>query len=810
METAYDRPAERPAVFHAWGLGGVGKTTLLNKAKAAHRKRCTLPDHATIAEVKVGDTANTNAPLGVMKVLYRQLSTATASEDPFYSREQQYQKTLEQLKTETEQGSNQADEKQIELVKKYSQLALQGLSSLLPASSAVGAGLSLMAPHIGGVGELSASVWDEFKGLVSRHRATQHDRELQALMVNPLLELTKAFVAGLQYKASVQPLLLVLDFYEKVPVEVDRWLCNTLLGNTPLQQSRVRIITAGRRPILNQDHWSERHQNDQAVYEIQLETFAEDQSRQYLEAIGITDDSRVRRITKATKGLPYYLNWVREQYIKGQEPDFADGALVIKQLLLRQFTPQQIHLVQVVACCRRFDGDLIKKLTRTESLEVSLAEGETQTGRFRWLLGLPFVERRTDGYTLDDVARDVLRQVLDEESGEQFRAVNQLLATYCSELAAEEVYTDAHVAEQYDSEEWRHYQAQALYYRLFAQPREAELTICTRILEGAYFSVSEIVQGPLRAIEAEYQADEHPLLKKSLRNFLQQIGPLADYGFLLTLQQLHYEQMQKQLELSQAGINQALSLCWQRTERLEGLAKFAAYFYQANHCPEIQKLSWLRKAQSQKSEVVASASSDFINRLTFRLGYTLAESGCYKAAITSYDEALKHKPGSHEAWTNRGIALRKLGRYEAAIQSYDEALKHKPDKHEAWYNRGIALRKLGRYEAAIQSYDEALKYKPGSHEAWTNRGYALVELGRYEAAIQSYDKVIKLRPDHPSPFYNRACTYALWAKSDKALADLQQAITLAPNEYRELAKTDADFDSLRSDPRFQALIDGLV
>ncbi|MEL6247196.1 MAG: tetratricopeptide repeat protein, partial [Cyanobacteria bacterium J06627_15] len=109
-----------------------------------------------------------------------------------------------------------------------------------------------------------------------------------------------------------------------------------------------------------------------------------------------------------------------------------------------------------------------------------------------------------------------------------------------------------------------------------------------------------------------------------------------------------------------------------------------------------------------------------------------------------------------------------------------------------------------------QSYDEALKHKPDKHEAWYNRGIALRKLGRYEAAIQSYDKVIKLRPDHPSPFYNRACTYALWAKSDKALADLQQAITLAPNEYRELAKTDADFDSLRSDPRFQALIDGLV
>ncbi|MEM8614029.1 MAG: hypothetical protein AAGF93_18545 [Cyanobacteria bacterium P01_H01_bin.105] len=41
---------------------------------------------------------------------------------------------------------------------------------------------------------------------------------------------------------------------------------------------------------------------------------------------------------------------------------------------------------------------------------------------------------------------------------------------------------------------------------------------------------------------------------------------------------------------------------------------------------------------------------------------------------------------------------------------------------------------------------------------------------------------------------------------DTALENLQQAINLAPDKYRELATTDTDFDSLRDDPRFQALI----
>ncbi|MEG5072662.1 tetratricopeptide repeat protein, partial [Microcoleus sp. B3-D2] len=94
----------------------------------------------------------------------------------------------------------------------------------------------------------------------------------------------------------------------------------------------------------------------------------------------------------------------------------------------------------------------------------------------------------------------------------------------------------------------------------------------------------------------------------------------------------------------------------------------------------------------------------------------------YAKALASYDKALDIKPDYHEAWFNRGIALRNLGRWEEAIASYDKALDIKPDYHEAWFNRGIALRNLGRWEEAIASYNKALDIKPDYHEAWNNRG----------------------------------------------------------------------------------------
>jgi tetratricopeptide (TPR) repeat protein len=112
---------------------------------------------------------------------------------------------------------------------------------------------------------------------------------------------------------------------------------------------------------------------------------------------------------------------------------------------------------------------------------------------------------------------------------------------------------------------------------------------------------------------------------------------------------------------------------------------------------------------------------------------------------------------------------------------------------------------LGRFEEAIASYDEALKFKPDDHEVWNNRGFALGNLARYEDAIASYDEVLKFKPDFHVAWYNRACAYGVLGNIDAALENLHTAINL-DSEYREMPKTDTDFDSIRNDARFQDLI----
>ena len=150
---------------------------------------------------------------------------------------------------------------------------------------------------------------------------------------------------------------------------------------------------------------------------------------------------------------------------------------------------------------------------------------------------------------------------------------------------------------------------------------------------------------------------------------------------------------------------------------------------------------------------------------------------------------------------------------EEKIQKILDIQELLEEKHQKSDNKAELLREQGRllyaaeeYEASLKIFDKAIEIKPDYHQAWYNRGIALRQLGRLEQAIASYDKAIEIKPDKHEAWYNKACCYALQNNIEQAIENLQKAINLNPEEYREMAKTDSDFDAIRNDDKFQALI----
>jgi tetratricopeptide (TPR) repeat protein len=78
-------------------------------------------------------------------------------------------------------------------------------------------------------------------------------------------------------------------------------------------------------------------------------------------------------------------------------------------------------------------------------------------------------------------------------------------------------------------------------------------------------------------------------------------------------------------------------------------------------------------------------------------------------------------------------------------------------------------------------------------------------MGRYEEAVESLKQAVRLDPKFSDAFYNLAVAFAHLKKRSDALASLEAAIRINPNLASE-ALQDKDFESLRSEPRFQALV----
>jgi tetratricopeptide (TPR) repeat protein len=113
---------------------------------------------------------------------------------------------------------------------------------------------------------------------------------------------------------------------------------------------------------------------------------------------------------------------------------------------------------------------------------------------------------------------------------------------------------------------------------------------------------------------------------------------------------------------------------------------------------------------------------------------------------------------------------------------------------------------FNRYNEAIASCQRAIALNPYDWVAFSNQGFALMKLERYTEAIRCFESVLEIAPNCDRAIYQQACCYALQGDIERAIEDLTQPIHLNPEKYREMAKNDTDFDTIRQVDRFGALV----
>jgi acetyl esterase/lipase len=179
-----------------------------------------------------------------------------------------------------------------------------------------------------------------------------------------------------------------------------------------------------------------------------------------------------------------------------------------------------------------------------------------------------------------------------------------------------------------------------------------------------------------------------------------------------------------------------------------------------------------------------------------------------RAAAAGAPWTVVRAPGSHHAFDvldetdeSRRIVRQTLDFYRSL---FDPAVPAPPSSAKKALGHWFAK----EYPEAAAAYAEYLKTHPQDETAALRLGVSLAHAGKGAEAKASIEKALALGATRPLDLYNAGCAYALIGESEKALDLLDRAVAAGFSQRQALA-TDHDLDSLRSNPRFQALLEKL-
>ena len=127
--------------------------------------------------------------------------------------------------------------------------------------------------------------------------------------------------------------------------------------------------------------------------------------------------------------------------------------------------------------------------------------------------------------------------------------------------------------------------------------------------------------------------------------------------------------------------------------------------------------------------------------------------------------------------------------------------------------RGDEIRRSQGCEAAIEIYRDAVAAHPNDGLSHYLLGYCLHVTGDLDAAIKAHARAAEFPGYRAEALYNLAAAYALSGQAEKAINALSRSIDLGVRDHDQNGYWivgDADFESLKSNPRFLAQIQRLV
>jgi adenylate cyclase len=218
--------------------------------------------------------------------------------------------------------------------------------------------------------------------------------------------------------------------------------------------------------------------------------------------------------------------------------------------------------------------------------------------------------------------------------------------------------------------------------------------------------------------------------------------------------------------------------------------------------------------------------------------------------LATTEKALALDPKLAEAHASRGVALSAGQRYDEAKAEFEKAIALNPNSFEAHYFYARSSFAQGKIEPAAALFERAAEIKPddyqspcllvaiykslGREQDYKNaarKGIELAEreltrhpedsrpaqlgsgalfaLGERELAREWISRAMAIDPDDPVAQYNAACSYALLGDIDVSLDLLERCLPNLGHEKVNWSKYDSDLEQVRSNPRYQKILEAI-
>jgi tetratricopeptide (TPR) repeat protein len=203
-----------------------------------------------------------------------------------------------------------------------------------------------------------------------------------------------------------------------------------------------------------------------------------------------------------------------------------------------------------------------------------------------------------------------------------------------------------------------------------------------------------------------------------------------------------------------------------------------------------------------------------------RRAAALVARGQYTAAAEQYRLALEVQPNDAAVHNKLGICYQQLRNDTMARREYERALELNPAYAEVWNNLGTLEQSKERFKQAVRAYKKAIEIKPGLATPWKNLGNAYLALEQVAEAFEAYQEAFRLDPtvlesegggvraagiDAATQAFYIAKVLAQKGQNDAALEFLKRAKEAGFRDFARVA-ADADFRSVREDPRYKDLL----